>query len=184
MRIPEFVDNMAKRFDSKLSAQDQALAFLEDCKIHLKKYEGEVLGYAFHEIVAINKSRTHPTVAKIRKICSDKMGKTHKDNNPMSKDRAEWIANTKIFNEYKSTDRFKWACQNMIGWDVELFMSRKGVAPEREDIQWMMKAHEEFKKNQAYMEHDMDISSSRLAIYKMGNALNEKNLKYYHAHTD
>lgn len=184
MRIETFAEQIAIRFDSKLSSPVQFEAFENDCKNHLKKFEGEVLGFAYEEIIYQNKSRTHPTVAKIRKICSDKMGKTHKSANPMNKEQAEWIANQKIFNDYKSTDRFKWACQNMIGWDVELFISRKGVAPEREDIKRMMKAHEEFKRRMSELNTIQEPSQVQLAHWKMGNALNDKNLNYYHGHTE
>jgi len=69
MRICEFVDGLAIRFDSKLNAAAQIDAFEEDCRNHLKKFEGDILGFAYQEIIYQNKSRTHPTIAKIKKIC-------------------------------------------------------------------------------------------------------------------
>jgi hypothetical protein len=184
MRIPEFVDNMAKRFDSKLSAPDQVQSFLEDCKIHLKKYEGEVLGYTFHEIVAINKSRTHPTIAKIRKVCSDKMGNDYKDTNPVSAEQEAWQKNHKMATEFKTTESFKWAAQHMIGVDVLLYIERKGEVPDRPAIDRMLRAHQEFKTRLADLDAIREPTQTQMAHWKMGNALNNKNLDYYHAHTD
>lgn len=183
MRIPEFVDNMAKRFDSKLSASDQVTAFLEDCKIHLKKYEGEVLGYAFHEIVAINKSRTHPTVAKIRKVCSDKMHGDFKAVNPVSEEQAKRQENKNIADKFKTTESFKWAAQNMIGVDVLLYVERNGVVPDRETVDKMLRAHKVFKEDLAALDAIREPSRTQMTLWQTGTALNEKNLDYFNAHT-
>lgn len=182
MRIREFAEQIAIRFDSKLSSPLQFEAFETDCKNHLKKFEGEILGFAYEEIIYQNKSRTHPTVAKIRKICSDKMGKDHKTENPMNAEQAAWLRNHKMANEFKDTESFKWAAQHMIGIDVLLHIERKGVVPDRPAIDIMLKAHEAFKKGMDELDAIQHPSPTEMMLWKTGTALNEKNLDYYHAH--
>jgi len=183
MRIETFAEQIAIRFDSKLSSPLQFEAFENDCKNHLKKFEGEILGFAYEEIIYQNKSRTHPTVAKIRKICNDKLHSNHKETNPVSAEQAAWQANHKQATEFKSTESFKWAAQHMIGVDVLLYIERKGEVPDRPAIDIMLRAHEEFKTKLSELDAIREPTRTQMAHWKMGNALNEKNLDYYHAHT-
>ena len=41
MRVNDFAERIAIRFDKKLNSTAQFNAFLEDCKNHLKKYNYE-----------------------------------------------------------------------------------------------------------------------------------------------
>lgn len=183
MRIADFAEQIAIRFDSKLQSDRQYQSFLTDCGNHLKKFEGEILGFAYEEIIYQNKSRTHPTIAKIKGICNDKMYSNHKDTNPVSAEQEAWQKNHKMSEEFKSTESFKWAAQNMIAFDVLLYIQRKGEVPNKPAIETMQKAHEEFKVRLADLDAITEPSQAELAHWKMGNALNNKNLEYYHTHT-
>lgn len=178
MRISEFIENISIRFDNKLQSAKQIDAFSEDCKIHLKKFEGEILDFAFHEIVYKRKFATHPKIAEIVKVCIDKQSTDHKAVNPVSEKQAEWQRNLILVKEFKQTDSFKWAAQRMIAWDVILHIERNGHNPDKREIDKMLASHVEFKKNMQRMEDDMELSEGRLAIYKMGKALNQRNLDY------
>ncbi len=180
MKIHDFVKKIAVRFDSKLQTDEQKDAFFEDCKNHLKRFEGDILGFAFEEFVYKRKFASHPKIAQIVKMCIDKQSADHKAVNPISAKQAEWQRNMILVKEFKKTDQFKWAAQRMIGWDVLLHIERNGAPPDKRDIAKMQAAHELFKKNMKRMEDDMDISEGSLAIYKMGKALNQRNLDYKH----
>lgn len=182
MRIREFVDGMAIRFDSKLSSPQQYDAFFEDCTNHLKKFEGEVLGFAYQEIIYQNKSRTHPTLGKIKKICIDKQSGDYKEVNPIDEKQQEWQRNMILVKEFKETDQFKWAAQRMIGYDVLLYIERYGKNPSKHEVDLILKSHEKFKENMRGFENDPELSEGRLAIYKMGKTLNGRNLDYFNEH--
>lgn len=176
MKIPEFVNQIAAAFDSKLKTQSQIDAFETNCKNHLKKYEeGGVLEFAFNEIIYSNQSRTHPTVGKIIKICNSKMGTDHKVANPISKEHAQWLVNKKLAKEFESTDAFEWAARRMIGWDVLLHIEKHGAKPTNVDVDRFLKAHEEFPKTMQMWRDHLDGAE----FIKMGNALEQRNLEYY-----
>lgn len=179
MRIDEFVEGIATRFDTKLQSDVQKKAYLDDCKIHLKKFEGEILGFGFHEIVYKRKYGSHPKIAEVVKVCSDKMGKEHRETSPVSREQAEWRVNLQKVKNFKLTPSFKWAAERMIASDVILFIQRNGKNPSEPDVNVMLKANEILKKDLQSMEHDMDLSAMRLMIYKTGKALIEKNKMYY-----
>lgn len=178
MKINEFAEQIAIRFDSKLSSPQQYDAFFEDCTNHLKKFEGEVLGFAYQEIIYQNKSRTHPTVSKIIKICSTKKGTDHKAANPIGADHAKWLANKKLAKEFESTDAFEWAARRMIGWDVLLWIEKHGAKPDNRQVDIFLKAHEEFPKTMQMWRDHLDGAE----FIKMGNALEKRNLEYYERH--
>lgn len=178
MRISEFVDQIVIRFDSKLGRQDQVDAFRGDCNIHLKKFEGEILGFAFHEIVYKRKFASHPKIAEIVKVCNAKLTTDHKKVNPVSKEQEQWRVSNQMADEFQKTDAFKWAAERMIGWDVVLFIRQKGRHPINVDIEKMLKSHEEFKKTMSDLESNMELSVLQRANYKMGQGINEKNLMY------
>lgn len=178
MKIIEFVDQIVIRFDAKLGRQDQVDAFRDDCKIHLKKFEGEILGFAFHEIVYKRRFASHPKIAEIVKVCNAKLTTDHKKVNPVSKEQEEWRVSNQMADEFQKTDAFKWVAERMIGWDVVLFIRQKGRHPTNVDIEKMLKSHEEFKKRMSAIENNAELSKMELSIYKMGQGINEKNLMY------
>jgi len=179
MRIPEFAEKIAIRFDSKLSSPRQFDAFEDDCKIHLKRFEGEILSYAFHEIVYQRKFASHPKIAEIVKVCNEKMNINYKASNPGNKEQAKWRANMEKQREFKETDAFKWAALRMIGQDVLIYVGKHGKNPDKAEINKMLKAHEIFKADMLEYENSTDLSAMRAALYETGKALNEKNLMYY-----
>lgn len=183
MRIPEFVEAIATRFDSKLQTDAQISAFQDDCKIHIKKFEGEILGFAFHEIVYRRKFGSHPKIAEIVKICNEKQHKEHKATNPVSKEAEQWRANKKMADEYRSSDQFAWAAKNMIATDVLYYIQKFGKIPDKAFVEKSLKAHAILKKDLDAMKNDMDISAMRLAIYKAGKELYEKNLYHFNQFT-
>jgi len=67
----------------------------------------------------------------------------------------------------------------MIGVDVLLFIERNGKNPNKKEVDNMLSSHEEFKKEMGDLADDPELSASRLSMYKMGKALNQKNLDYY-----
>lgn len=179
MKIHEFVKKIAVRFDSKLQTDEQREAFFEDCKNHLKRFEGEILGFAFEEFVYKRKFGTHPKVAEIVKMCIDKQSTEHKAVNPVNEKQAEWQKNMILVKEFKLTDSFKWAAQRMIGHDVLLYIERNGGNPNKQEIDKMLKSHVEFKANMERMENEFEMSDLSLSIYKMGKSLNERNLEHF-----
>ena len=179
MRITEFVEKMAVRFDSKLSSPEQVAAFLEDCRDHLKSYEGEILGYAFYEIIDTQKTRTHPTISQIRKICYDKASYQHTEKNPHNPETVEWQERNQMVRDFKRTDQFKWCAEKMIGADVLLLIEKNGRLPTKEDVQALVSSRIVFLREMDTLRDDPDISETRLAIYKMGMALEEKNKAHF-----
>lgn len=179
MEINNFVEKMGERFPSKLSTPQQVNIFLSDCRYHLRKYEGEVLEFAFHEMVSLNLTRTHFVIAKILKICSDKQISNYEPTNQLAQERLKEIAHQKIFDAFKETDAFKEACQNMIGWDVEYFIMRHGEIPENDDIEIMVTARKQFQILQDDADKDLGLFGMRMAIYKAGKDLHKRNVDYY-----
>jgi len=182
MRIADFAEQIAIRFDSKLQSDRQYQSFLTDCTNHLKKFEGEILGFAYEEIIYQNKSRTHPTIAKIKSICNDKMYSDHKATSPVSAEQEAWQKNHKMAEDFKSTESFKWAARKMIAFDVLLYIQRKGEIPNEDAIKIMQNAHDEFKVRLADLDAIQEPNQMQMAHWKLGNALNNKNLDYFNAH--
>ena len=179
MRIREFVEKVSVRFDSKLKTPAQIAAFEEDCKDHLKNYEGEVLGFAFHEILCQNKSRTHPTVAQVKKFCNEKATTEHAKKHEHNPEAEQWHKNKQLVSDIKETDLFERCAANMIGNDALVFIGKNNRLPNDEDLRRLYSERQVFLKDMDAMKNDHDISELRLAIYKMGQSLEEKNRAYF-----
>lgn len=206
MRITEFIELIAAEYDNKLKTKEQIDAFTQNCHGLLKKYEGEILGFAYYEFVAQNQSRTSPTVGKIIKLCESKQSDEHKKKVPIEKEA--WQIKKKFAEEFMKTNKFKWAAQNMIGYDCELFAEREGREPNQAEVKHMLKAHKIFKANLEKFEAQFgatkntkrltDEEEAKLlekgitpkgsvdkqpipaSLYKAAKALNQRNLDYFH----
>jgi len=179
MKIHEFVEKMAVRFDSKLQTPAQIAAFEEDCRDDLKPFEGEILGYAFHQIKGDAKHRTHPTMGTIRKICNEKMTNKHLETNARNPEQEKWNSTNDLIAKFKLTDQFAWCCKNMIGNDVIVHIRDTGKTPTQEQIQKLLGGRESFTRNMDDMKHDNDLSEMELAVYKTGKSLDHKNREYF-----
>lgn len=179
MKISEFVEKMAVRFDSKLKTQQQIDAFRDDCKDHLKNYEGELLGHTFHEILATRKSRTHPTTGEIRKIASQKAHQEHAKKHEHNPEAEKWQKTKSILDNFQNTDLFKKCAVNMIGNDVLVFIKKKARVPTDEDLRRLFSARQEFLRILDGMRNDTEISPLQLELFRTGQAMEEKNKMYF-----
>ena len=205
MRITEFIDLIAAEYDNKLKTPAQIDTFTKNCHGLLKKYEGEILGFAYYEFVAQNLSRTSPTVGKIIKLCESKQSEEHKKKVPIEKE--DWQIKKQFAEEFQKTDKFKWAALNMIGYDCVLFAEKEGREPNQAEVKHMLKAHKLFAENLEQYEADFGTvgNSKRLtdeeeaklleagitpesneekqpiraSLYKGAKALNQRNLDYH-----
>ena len=179
MRIREFVEKIAVRFDSKLKTPAQIEAFEEDCRDHLKSYEGEVLGFAFHDILCLNKSRTHPTVAQIKKFCNEKAHKEHAKQHEHNPESEKWHKTKKLIEDFKQSDLFKKCAANMIGNDTIVFIGNNNRLPNDEDLRRLYSARQLFLADMDKWKNDNELSEMCLAIYKTGLDLEQKNKVYF-----
>lgn len=179
MRINEFVEQMAVRFDSKLQTDAQIRAFRQDCIDDLKPFEGETLSHAYHQIKADAKSRTHPTIGQIRKICNEKMSDRHLETNARNPEYETWQKNKLAVQAFRQTDQFKWCAKQMIGNDALLHVQETGETPTRNWAEKMIAARNERMRFMNEMENDIDLSDMQLTLYKLGKAMDEKNRMFY-----
>lgn len=179
MRVSEFVERIVVRYDNKLKDVKQIEAFEEDCRIHLKKFEGDTLKFSFNEIVYQHKTRTHPSIAEIRKICNQKMTTDHKKENPHNAETVEYINIKNLKEDFKKTEEFKKCAAAMIGHDALLFIERNNRFPEVEELRQMIKHRDDFRVHMNKYSKDDDLSDAAKAMFDLGKKLINLNQEYY-----
>lgn len=176
MKVEQFVKEIAERFDTKLKKQSEIDAFMKDCRSFLKFYEGQVLEWTLNEIIATQKTRTHPNVATIKTIASKIAGDEERKKQTYSDDSMKMAQSNAKKNEFMKTDLFKQCCMDMVGNCALLFVERNLEYPTQGDINDMKQSHRKLVENLRMYKADPDLSDVKLTVYKLGLGTYLKNL--------
>ena len=143
MLIDEFVKRMSARFPTHLSTELNVVEFHKSCKDHLKKYQGEILGFVFEEFNVTINSRSHPVMAAILEMCKQKV---HEANPKQAKTKTpanETIGRIKV-EEFKKTLDYRKCVEQLISRMAISFIEKNGHFPDQDALNKMIKIRNTF----------------------------------------
>ena len=172
MKIPEFVDRISNRYDTKLQTNKQIEDFNSDCKGQLKFYEGDVLGYVYEEILATQRSRTHPVIAVIRDLCTkkaagDRVGQKKTDIVEIDK----YHQANALIKQFMASEQYKYCAENMIAGMALTHIKKHSTKPERRDIERMLREHDIFMQKMHDIKNNPELSETETTLFKMGKGI-------------
>lgn len=176
MRIVEFVDKVSASWPTQLKTTRQIEHFMEECKDYLKYYEGEILGFAYHELKLKQTSRTHPLISEILAMCKQKEHEQNKPKQKVTDSEADQKKINTLVMSYKTTENYNRACRKFIGNMAEAYCMKHGKFPEKKDYDRMIRESEHFVNS--LKTRTVDGKPMPDAIFKLGKAVYRNELDY------
>lgn len=147
MLIDKFHEKMCRRFRNNLKKTGDIKFFDEWCHEKLKKYQGEILGFVYHEFDETIRTNSHPNHAVILDMCRKKERMQSPKKAVACRDEKSDACDKnaeQMIDEYKNSLQYGPACVELIAGSALEFIRTNLKFPEQNDISDFRQIRDEF----------------------------------------